>query len=91
MASLEILNPVAQVSVERRSLAPRLPTLDKKRIALYWNGKGGGDTALIRVSQQLESKVEGTKFELIRSAIPGPKEKVEYAKSFDGVIGATGD
>ena len=91
MAELEILNPVAQVSVHKSSLAPRLGNLDNKRIALYWNGKPGGDIALNRIGQLLESKFGDVKVEFINSRNPGPKEKVEYAKTFDGVIGGFGD
>ena len=91
MAKLEILNPVAQVSVKKSSLAPRLATLDNKRIALYWNGKGGGNIALNRIRELLESKLDGMEFKLIQSSVPGPKERVEEAKTFDGVIASTGD
>ena len=91
MARLEVRNPVAQVSAWGSALSPRLPTLNHKRIGLYWNGKSGGDVALNRIGQLLEGKLQGVKFELIRSAVPGPKALVDYAKSFDAIIGSTGD
>ncbi len=91
MAKLEILSPVAHSAVSKSSLAPRPTTLDNKRIALYWNGKGGGDIALARIGELLDNRFKGLKLELIRSAIPGPKEKLERAKSFDAVICATAD
>ena len=91
MAKLEILNPVAQVLVRKTSLAPRLATLENKRIGLYWNSKPGGEVALTRISELLESRFGGMDFKLIRSSVPGPKDRVEEAKTFDGVIGTTGD
>ena len=91
MAKLEILNPVAQVRLVRSALAPRLSSLDGKRIALFWTGKPGGDIALKRVGQMLEGRYNDITLELIRSGTPGPKETVEYAATFDGVIGGFGD
>ena len=91
MVQLEVLNPVAQVSVRRSSLTPRLPTLNKKRIALYWNGKPGGDIALAYLGQLLKARYSDADFELIRSSTNGAKEKVDYAKTFDGVIGGSFD
>lgn len=91
MAKLEILNPVANVMVHKTSLAPRLASLEKKRIGLYWNGKSGGDVALNRIGQLLESRFGGVSFAFIRSGFPGPKERLEEARTFDGVIGGTGD
>ena len=91
MAELEVLNPVAHVSIRRVLLAPQLKSLEGKRVGLYWNAHQGGDIALARVSQLLESKFKGMSFRLIKSSVTGPKEKVEEAKTFDAVIGATAD
>lgn len=91
MAKLEILNPVAHFSASRSPLATRLATLENKRIGLYWNGHVGGDVALTRASQLLESKVGGMEFKLIRTGNPGSRECKDEAKSMDGVIAAIGD
>ncbi len=91
MQELTIMNPVAHMSARKSALAPRLSTLENKRIGLYWNGKAGGDVALDCVRQLMEQKIPSAKFTLIRSGIPGPKAKLEEAKVFDGVIGTTCD
>ena len=91
MAKLEILNPVAQVRMARSALAPRLTSLDGKRIALFWTGKPGGEIALKHIGQMLEGAYPDIKLELIRSGTPGPRETVEYAATFEGVIGGFGD
>ena len=91
MAKLEILNPVAQASVRKASLARRLSTLDGKRIGLLWNGKGGGDTAAEHVGELLQNKYPGLKVELIRTTSPAGKQQLEELKGFDGIIGSTGD
>ena len=91
MAKIEILNPVAQVRVRNSSLSPRPATLDNSRIGLYWNGKPGGDTALAYLGQLMETKYRGVQLELIRSGTNGAKEHVEYAMTFDGVIGGCAD
>ncbi len=91
MASLEVVNPVAHVSAEKSPLAPRLPSLDGKRIALYWNGKHHGDMALAHAARLLESRFKGVQFKLIKSGVPGPADVLEGAKAFDGVIASTGD
>ncbi len=91
MVKLEILSPIAQVRITKSRLAPRLGRLDGKRGGLYWNGKAGGDVALAHMRQILEKRADIAEFGLIRSALPGPKEKVEEAKTYDAVIGAAGD
>ncbi len=91
MAQLEVLNPVAQHFGHDTALAPRLQTLDKKRIGLYWNGKPGGEIALARVKELLGKKLQGAEFKLIKSSVPGPKECVEEGKTFDAIIASTGD
>ena len=91
MDQLEVLNPVASVAINKSSLARRLKTLENKRIALYWTGKPGGDIALGRIRELLEHRFKNVEFELIRSGTPGPKKTVEYAATFQGVIGGFGD
>ena len=91
MAKIEILNPVAQVRVRNSSLSPRPATLDNSRIALYWNGKPGGDTALTYLGHLMETKYRDVQLELIRSVTNGAKENLEYAMTFDGVIGGCAD
>ena len=91
MTHLEVRNPVALAKLGNTVLAPRLSSLNNKRIALWWNGKAGGDIAVNRIGQLLENKFAGIKLELIRSATSGGKAQLEHAKTFDAVIGATAD
>ena len=91
MVKIEIRNPMADTVVTKTALAPRLHDLNNKRIALYWNGKAGGDIALKTLGEQLEKRFPSIKTEMIHASLCGAKEKVEAAKSFDAVIAATSD
>ena len=42
-------------------IAPRVDTLDGKRVSLWWNGKPNGDVFLNRVAELLEKKCKGIK------------------------------
>ena len=88
---LKVLNPVAHVSTRTSVLAPRLRTLENKRIGLYWNHQAGGEVLLARVAQLLGSRYKGVEFTLIRSTLRGLKEKIEEAKTFDAIIASTAD
>jgi hypothetical protein len=91
MSRLEILNPVAFVTIRKSNLAPRLKSLEGKRIALYWNSKPGGDVALARTSDTLGKKFPTIQFEVVKGATPAPKQRVDHLKTFDGVIASTAD
>ncbi len=91
MERLEVVSPIAQVRVRKAGLAPRLTTFDKKRVGLYWNAKAGGDVALTRIGDVLRTTHPGIELELIRSTTPGPKESLAHAKTFDAIVGGTGD
>jgi hypothetical protein len=86
MPGLEILNPVAHVSTQRTVLAPRLENLENKRIGLYWNAQVNGEVLLRRTAQLLESRYKGIKLTLIPGSMVGTRERLEEAKTFDGVI-----
>ena len=88
---LEVRNPVALAKVGKTVLAPRLSSLDNTRMALWWNGKAGGDVALNRIGQLLESKFTGIKLEMVRAATTAGKAQIEHGKTFDAVIGSTAD
>lgn len=51
--ALVVLNPVAAPGSGGTGLAPRLETLEGKRVAFIWNGKPGGDIALARIQEKL--------------------------------------
>ena len=88
---LEVRNPVAFARVAKTVLAPRLKTLDKKRVALWWNGKAGGDIALNRIGEMLREKFTSIQLEMIHTATTAGKEHLEQGKTYDAVIGATAD
>ena len=54
--TLRVCNPVAVPGAEGVRLAPRLETLNNKRIAFFWNSKPGGDVALRRVEERLREQ-----------------------------------
>ena len=88
---LTVVSPIAGVKTKKAGLAPRVADLGNKRVALYWNAKAGGDIALTRIGEALTSRFPGIELELVRSATPGPKESLEHARTFQAVIGGTGD
>lgn len=53
---LVVCNPVAVPRAEGVKLAPRLDTLNNKRIAFFWNSKPGGDVALLRAEERLRER-----------------------------------
>ncbi len=88
---LEVLNPVADTMARAVGVVPRPKDLANKRLGLYWNAKGGGDVALLRVAEHLGNRFPGVSCELIHSSVAGVKEKLDQAKRYDVVLGATGD
>jgi hypothetical protein len=56
MATLEVLNPVAQQVKKKGANAPRLAKLEGKVVGLYWNFKAGGDAAIKRTDELLKAR-----------------------------------
>ena len=56
---LQVCNPVAIPQAEGLRLAPRLETLNNKRVAFFWNSKPGGDIALRRIEERLRDRFPG--------------------------------
>ena len=54
--SLEVLDPTSEPLVERGALAPRLDSLDGKRIGLYQNGKLNAKELMDQVEEQLRAR-----------------------------------
>jgi hypothetical protein len=61
MASLEVLNPVAEIVERSVQPAGRLPDLGGTTIGLYWNMKAGGDAALDRTEALLRARYPGVR------------------------------
>lgn len=94
-----VMNPVADVDIEKLGGATRLDDFSGKRIGLWWNGKPNGDIFLNELAHQLESRYPGMNtvrmWELdaaTTTAYGVPRDKLErMAKSADMVIGALAD
>jgi hypothetical protein len=98
MTRLEVLNPVGRVHVaERIPPAPRLSGLAGKRIALYWNGKSGGDLLLARIAERLRARTPDVRFAPVSGSIgsgrvsASPEDIRRIAAAADGIIAATAD
>lgn len=91
---LEVLNPVAPTAgqLERLTLVPRPPSLEGKRVGLYWNYKRGGDVALKRVGDFLQARFPGLKTDFL-PVQRGPRREVlhKLVQGYDAVVGSTAD
>ena len=93
--TLEVLNPIAQIEVQRGKPAPRVPDLNNKTIGLYWNRKARGDVALRKVEELLKKRFTDLKFTWFETpcCVELTKAQVETLKNSKNevVIGTTGD
>lgn len=88
----KVLNPTAEYETVRYQRAPRLTTLSRKRVGLYWNGKVDGDKLLSALGGLLLEQsrdIQLIKFDLDHPL--GPENIKRVAEGSDAVIGATGD
>ncbi|MBI2909492.1 MAG: hypothetical protein HYX92_17745 [Chloroflexi bacterium] len=93
MAEIEVMNPVAEVRPKGVTPAPRLDTLDGKKIALWWNTKSNGDVALTAAAEAIQRHFKNVTFErftLQLGLATGPYDAVRSG-GFDAVIASTGD
>lgn len=98
MVNLEVLNPVADISIQQEvSLAPRLGDLSGKTIGLYWNAKPSGDVINQATAELLRKKFKDIRFKdyfgsmgsIMRQA---SAEDVDMmAKECDAVVGSLAD
>ena len=94
-----VMNPVAEVQVQKSGLADRFPDLNGKRIGLFWNGKPNGDVFLEEVALELGSRFRG--LQTVKTWEIAPETKTVYGNSAenlkrisqcaDFIIGASGD
>lgn len=66
------------------SFAPRLKTLDGKKIGLYWNGKPNGDFFLNRVAELLDKRYKG--IEIVKLWEIDPTGTAHADKKSDAVL-----
>ena len=95
--TLHVLNPVALKVEEKGSSAPRLPKLDGNHLGLYWNFKAGGDAALRRAGELLQSRYAGLETKLYVGSLGGSNhfltkdDAKRIAGECVGMIGSTAD
>ncbi|MFQ5861291.1 MAG: hypothetical protein ACE5IG_07075 [Dehalococcoidia bacterium] len=94
MYTLEVLNPVAAIQGELKKsvAAPRPRTLDGLTLGLLWNGKRGGEVALMHAAELLEGHYRDLKVIRYDGSMPCPPAMVQQAhQECDVVIGSTAD
>jgi hypothetical protein len=93
-AVLEVVNPIAEIQVQRIVPVVRPASLDNKRILLYWNRKLHADIAVDEIMQQLKQTVKGANFHIVQGTAwhpePGFYEEIMEWDP-DVVIASTGD
>jgi hypothetical protein len=72
--SLEVLNPIATMEVQRVVPVPRLESLDNKRILLYYNGKINSDVAVQEVKSHLEQRFPRSEFKIFEGTGWAPED-----------------
>ena len=91
---LEVLNPVAALLAVSQQVPPagRPSTLEGRRVGLYWNYKPGGNHALERIKEVLESSYRNIRVKMYPAPRPVPKKVLEAVRAeCDVVIGSTAD
>ena len=88
----EVLNPMAEYETLVSALAPRLTTLNDRKVGLFWNGKPAGDVLLAAIETLLAERFENVKFTTFNLYISvGPENVKQMAERCDAVIAAIGD
>lgn len=91
---LKVLIPAGEVPLDKRAGAPRVDSLDGKRIGLIYNMKPGGDVLLARTAELLKERFKDIKVDWFsRPCCQPPSEAyIEAAvKGSDVAIGAAAD
>lgn len=73
--ALEVLNPIATMEVPRVVQAPRLQTLDGKRVLLYSNAKINSDVAVREVQTHLAQRFPTAQFRVVAGTGWAPEPK----------------
>jgi hypothetical protein len=92
---LEVLNPEGRIVDKGTKLAPRLKTLEGKRIGLVWNGKPNGNVLLNEVGKLIKERYPTAEVVSHRVSYSGrklpPGEVEAVAKDIDAGVFASGD
>lgn len=93
MSTVEVLIPVAATRVAERPLAPRLATLEGKRVAWLDNMKANAGALLGEVAAILGAR--GHRFEVVSAAknatAAAPADVMAHLKTCDAVVLAISD
>jgi hypothetical protein len=94
--TLEVLKPTgSHVTEDGSAAAPRVDTLDDKRIGLVWNNKDYGDKLLDEVKKMLQERYTAAQFSTWRlreCCAPPPEGELErIAGEVDAVVYGLGD
>jgi hypothetical protein len=93
--TLRLVDPAAELETTREALAPRLATLEGKRIALIDNTKHNADRFLEATRALLKEKYGAAGFECFRkfsASVPTPPEVVErLTESCDALVHGVAD
>ena len=92
---LEVLNPEGKIVKKGKALAPRLETLEGKKIGLVWNGKPNGDKLLNEIGKLLKERYPTAETVSHRVSFSGTKlpqgELEAIAKDIDAGVFTSGD
>ncbi len=92
---LEVLSPVGIADIKPVTPAPRLNTLEGKKIGLIWNVKPGGEFLLDEIEKQLSAKYKGMTFVRMQSEQGMAAEEMiavlKGAPPVDAVVHSVGD
>ena len=97
MATLEVLNPVAEAEEKFIPPATRMKDLSGKRVGLYWNMKSGGDVALDRIETLLKERFPGISAQRYIGSVGfmmrhlTPEDAQRISRECDVVVGTTND
>ncbi len=93
--TIVIVDPAAEIEVERNPIAPRLKSLRGARIAIIDNTKHMANRFLDATRAQLEARYQVDGFEYYRkfsASVPTPTDVIErLTKSCDAVIHGVAD
>lgn len=73
-------------------LAPRLASLENRRIALLWNGKPNGNVALTRIGEMIEATFPGSRATLYAGSLHcEPALLDQVREECEAVVACTAD
>jgi hypothetical protein len=94
-AKLEVLNPVGAADIKLVEFAPRVSSLDGRKIGLIWNHKPGGQYLLDALEKKIAANYKGVSFVRMESeqgmSAEEMTEVLKAAPRVDVVIHSVGD